>query len=161
MRNRSIVRRAASLDTVRLFQLPGNPTGRRQLTFAETPSICPFPIKRVYWLHNLDESEVRGGHAHRQLSQLIISVSGAFEIELDDCESKRAYRLESADMALIIPPMIWRTIRVLRPHSCLLVLASRPFEETDYIRDYREFVRAFRLAVPIPIERSRVRNSSP
>ena len=146
MSHGSVSRCASGLDAVRVLRLPGNPTGPRQLTFAETPSTCPFPIQRVYWLHNLDENEVRGGHAHRQLSQLIISVSGAFEIELDDSESKRAYRLDSADMALLIPPMIWRTIRVLRPHSCLVVLASAPFDETDYIRDYREFVRACRLA---------------
>jgi hypothetical protein len=129
------------LALVRLLELPGNPTGPRKITFVESLSTCPFSIERVYWLHNLHKNEIRGGHAHKQLSQLIVSLNGAFRLKLDDGKSKREYRLQVPDVALLVPPMIWREIIVLRPQSCLLVLASAAFDETDYIRDYDEFVR--------------------
>jgi hypothetical protein len=130
------------LGPVRLLKLPGNPTGPRKITFIESLSTCPFSIERVYWLHNLAENEVRGGHAHKQLFQLIVALSGIFSIELNDGKHKREYRLQEADVALLVPPMVWRDIIVLRPQSCLLVLASAPFDETDYIREYDEFLRA-------------------
>jgi len=136
--------RTAALDAVRLIALPGNAEGPRKLTFVETPSSCPFPVRRVYWLHDLDEGEVRGRHAHKALRQLLVAVSGAFDIELDDGFAKRRYHLDTPTIALLLPAMIWREIRATRPHSTLVALVSAPFDESDYIRSHPEFVRLAR-----------------
>jgi len=128
------------LKAVRFRQLPGNPEGTRQLTFIEAPT-CPFPIERAYWLHDLREGELRGHHAHKTLSQALVAVNGAFDIQLDDGRRKQIYRLGKPDEALFVPPKLWRTIRVLEKRSVLVVLASAAFDEADYIRDYAEFLR--------------------
>jgi hypothetical protein len=135
------------LQAVRFLRLPGNPEGPRQLTFFEAPT-CPFALERVYWLHDLREGEVRGHHAHRTLSQAFVAASGAFQIELDDGDRKNEYRLDRPDFALFLPPKLWRTVRVLREHSVLVVMASAPYDEADYIRDYGEFVRFARVLRP-------------
>ena len=135
------------LGAVRFVGLPGNPQGQRQLTFFEAPT-CPFAIARVYWLHDLREGESRGHHAHKALSQAFVAASGAFHIELDDGHRKNEYRLDKPDVALFVPPKLWRTIRVLREHSVLVVMASAPYDEADYIRDYAEFLRFTRHLRP-------------
>jgi hypothetical protein len=129
----------SGLGAVCLFQLPGNPEGPRQLTFCEPPTACPFPIRRVYWLHDTCDGELRGHHAHKTLSQLLVAVSGAIDVELDDGRRKEMYRLNTPQMALFVPPMLWRTLTVRRPESVLVVLASAAFDEADYIREYSEY----------------------
>ena len=134
----------------RLVALPGNPEGSRKLTFTQDGTTCPFRIRRVYWLHDLEEGEVRGSHAHRTLLQSITAVSGACDIELDNGEVRCVHRLQRATQALLVPPMLWRTITVLQPHTALVVLASAPFDEADYIRDYDAFLRNRRAPLPRP-----------
>jgi WxcM-like, C-terminal len=135
--------RSGPLASVRFTRLPGNPEGPRKLTFAHSRGDCPFDIQRAYWLHDLDVGEVRGGHAHKALWQLLVCVSGSVDIRLDDGEASKLYVLDDATRGLILGPGLWRTIRALRPQSTLLVLASAPYSEDDYIRDYSDFL-AFR-----------------
>ena len=132
---------ADPLSAVYRFPLPGNQTLARRVTVLDFPVSAPFPIHRVYWLHNLNPLEVRGNHAHRELQQLMIAVSGSLEIELDNGRERRIEVLDRATEALYVPPRLWRRIRARELHSTLLVFASAPFDEADYIRDYDTFVQ--------------------
>jgi hypothetical protein len=129
------------LSEVYRFPLPGNLTLARRVTVFDFPISAPFPIQRVYWLHDLSPLEVRGHHAHRTLQQIMVAVSGSIEIELDNGLEHRTEVLDRATEALYIPPGLWRRIRARELHSTLLVFASAPFDEADYIRDYDTFVQ--------------------
>ena len=132
-------RNATSLPDARVVDLPGNPEGDRQITYLELDGAAPFVVRRVYWVHSLADGEVRGYHAHRETQQLIVAAGGAFRIELDDGTDKREFLLDSPTRALWVPPGLWRMIHTLAPASVLLVMASSPYDEADYIRDYDAF----------------------
>ena len=100
----------------------------------------PFEIKRLYFLHNVPADAVRGSHAHKNLFQLIIPLSGRLTVTLDDAFTKRVFELESADQALTVPPGYWRTLTNFSEKTAVLVLASEKFTPSDYIRDYEEFL---------------------
>ncbi len=101
----------------------------------------PFDIARVYYLYDVPGGESRGGHAHRVLQQLIVSVMGAFDIVLDDGKEQRRVHLDRAYYGLYIPQMIWRELENFSSGGICLVLASATYDECDYIRDYSEFLR--------------------
>jgi dTDP-4-dehydrorhamnose 3,5-epimerase-like enzyme len=115
-----------------------NPLG--SLGVVEGDSEFPFPIKRVYFLHNIPEGAVRGSHAHKNLNQLIIAVSGRLTVTLDDGLTPKEFDLETAEEALTVPPGYWRTLTNFSQGATALVLASEEFTPSDYIRDYDEFV---------------------
>ncbi len=104
---------------------------------------CPFDIKRVYWIHGASVGEVRGQHAHRSLSQLLVAVAGVFEIDITGDGGLQTFRLETPRRGLLLRPGYWRVIRVISPDSVLMVAASAAFNEADYIRNFDDF-RAFR-----------------
>ncbi|WP_448384370.1 sugar 3,4-ketoisomerase [Desulfosoma sp.] len=101
----------------------------------------PFSIARVYYLYDVPGGESRGGHAHRQLQQLIVSVMGAFDVVLDDGCERRRIHLDRAYYGLYVPNMIWRELENFSSGGICLVLASLPYDEDDYIRDYETFHR--------------------
>ena len=101
----------------------------------------PFPIKRVYFLYDVPTRAVRGSHAHRYLNQLIVAVSGSFQVELDDGRHKSHFDLNRPDQGLAVPPGYWRTLSNFSAGSAALVFASAEYDPEDYIRDYDEFVR--------------------
>lgn len=101
---------------------------------------CPFDIKRVYWIYGARADEERGHHAHRTLQQLMIAVAGAFEIVISNGIRSETFLLDSPRRGLLLEPGYWRTIRVIGMDSILLVAASAPFSEGDYIRDHDEFL---------------------
>jgi hypothetical protein len=101
--------------------------------------ICPFDIKRVYWIHGTRDGETRGRHAHRTLWQLMIAVAGSFEIAISKGGKVQKFQLDSPRRGLLLGPGYWRTIRVCGASSVLLVAASAPFDEADYIRNYADF----------------------
>jgi dTDP-4-dehydrorhamnose 3,5-epimerase-like enzyme len=123
-----------------LISIPtfSNPLG--SLGVVEGDGEFPFPIKRVYFLHNVPEGAVRGSHAHKNLSQLIIALSGSLTVTLDDGFTPRVFELASAERALTVPPGYWRTLTNFSEGSTALVLASEEFTPSDYIRDYDEFL---------------------
>lgn len=129
------------LSAIYRFPLPGNLTLARRITVLDFPISAPFPIQRVYWLHDLNPLEVRGHHAHLKLQQLMVAVSGSIEIEFDNGRECRTEILDRATEALYVPPGLWRRIRALELYSALLVFASASFDEADYIRDYDSFVQ--------------------
>ena len=111
------------------------------LGVVQRDSPFPFPIKRVYFLYDVPSNAVRGSHAHKALSQLIIAVSGSFEVELDDGWTKTKFLLSSPNIGLTVPPGYWRTLKDFSAGSTALVFASEEYDPNDYIRDYDKFVR--------------------
>lgn len=101
----------------------------------------PFDIKRVFYLYDIPGGESRGAHAHRTCHQLLVSVSGAFEVLLDDGKTKRKVQVNMPNMGLHVPPGIWASENNFSSGSICLVLASEEYLAEDYIRDYEEFVR--------------------
>lgn len=128
-----------SLQHCRIVDLPkvGDPRGN--LTFIEGERHVPFDIKRVYYLYDVPGGSHRGGHAHRDLHQLLIAMSGSFDILLDDGRTKFKYHMNRSYYGLYIPPMIWREIDNFSSGSVCMVLASQYFSEDDYFRDYADF----------------------
>lgn len=111
------------------------------ITVVENNDTVPFEVKRTYYLYDIPGGESRGGHAHRELQQLIIAAGGSFSVTLDDGRVKRTFVLNRPYQGLLIVPGIWRTLEDFSSGSVCLVLASEKYEESDYIRSYEEFIR--------------------
>lgn len=111
------------------------------LSVVENARTVPFDVKRVYYLYDVPGGESRGGHAHKNLYQLIVAVSGSFTVTLDDGRIKRTFMLNRPNFGLSVVPGIWRTLDDFSSGSVCLVLASEKYDESDYIRDYNEFVK--------------------
>ena len=100
----------------------------------------PFDIKRVYYLYDIPAGEIRGGHAHKELHQLIVAVSGSFDVTLDDGYNKKTVTLNQPNFGLHIIPGIWRDLSNFSSGAICVVLASHEYDEKDYIRDYNDFL---------------------
>lgn len=111
------------------------------ITVVENNDTVPFEVKRTYYLYDIPGGESRGGHAHRELQQLIVAASGSFSVTLDDGRVKRTFVLNRPYQGLLVVPGIWRTLDDFSSGSVCLVLASEKYEGSDYIRDYEEFVK--------------------
>jgi hypothetical protein len=103
--------------------------------------VIPFDIKRVYYLFDVPSSSKRGGHAHKSLSQVLIALSGSFDVVLKDGNSTQTITLNKPDKGLLIDSTIWRELENFSSGSVCLVLASAIYNEDDYIRDYDEFIQ--------------------
>lgn len=124
----------------RILTLPVRGDDRGSLISLEAATGVPFDIRRVYYIFGTGSGVVRGMHAHKRLRQWAVCVAGACTITLDDGQNRSDILLDRPDRALEIGPMIWREMRDFTADAVLLVLASEPFEEADYIRDYEEFL---------------------
>lgn len=111
------------------------------LCYLESAKTVLFTIKRVYYTYGVKEGVIRGHHAHKALEQLLICVYGAIEIMCDNGEKKEYTVLDDPAKGLYVGPGIWHTMKWLKDDSVLLVLASEYYDESDYIRDYDEFIR--------------------
>jgi hypothetical protein len=112
---------------------------RGNLTFVEGGSHVPFEIQRVFYLYDVPGGESRGGHAHRELQQLIIAASGSFDVVVDDGTEQERFSLNRSYYGLYVPRMVWSHLENFSSGSVSLVLASLPYDEADYYRDYDEF----------------------
>src|SRR5260370_25411002 len=130
------------LELCRIIDLPKIGEPRGNLTFIEGEQHVPFAIQRVYYLYDVPGGAERGGHAHFGLHQLIIAMSGSFDVVLDDGRQKRRFHLNRSYHGLYVCPMIWRELDNFSSGSVCLVLASNRYAEIDYYRDYGEFLRA-------------------
>ncbi len=129
------------IDNCKLIDLPKIGEPRGNLTFVEGGRHVPFEIKRVYYLYDVPGGAERGGHAHKGLHQLIVAMSGSFDIVLDDGQSKKRFHLARSYFGLYVCPMIWREMDNFSSGAVCLVLASNLYDESDYYRDYDEFKR--------------------
>lgn len=131
-----------SLELCRIVELPRITDPRGNLTFIEGGRHVPFDVRRVYYLYDVPRGAARAGHGHRKLHQLMIAVSGSFDVTLDDGAAKRKYHLNRSYYGLYICPMIWRDIDNFSSGSVCMVLASDYFDEADYYREYADFLEA-------------------
>ncbi|HEV2856913.1 MAG TPA: FdtA/QdtA family cupin domain-containing protein [Solirubrobacterales bacterium] len=132
------------LDGCKLIELPvvGDPQGN--LAFAEADSHVPFPVARVFYVYDIPVTAKRGGHAHRELEQVVFCLAGGMEMVVDDAVGRHTYRLEDPRVGLYLPPMVWHDIGGFAEGTVYMVFASAEFEEGDYIRDYEEFLATAR-----------------
>lgn len=124
-----------------LIELPQIKNQNGNLCFLESYNQLPFEIKRVYYLFDVPGGAVRGGHAHKELEQFVIAMSGSFDVVIDDGRTRKSFHLDRSYSGLYIPPMHWRELNNFSSGSVCLVVASLPYEESDYIREYGQFVK--------------------
>lgn len=110
------------------------------ITVVENNKTIPFDVRRIYYLYDVPGGEERGGHAHKDLKQLIVAVSGSFDVVLNDGNAKRTISLNRPYHGLFIVPGIWRELNNFSSGAVCLVLASLPYQESDYIRLYDNFL---------------------
>ena len=130
-----------TVDDCKLIDLPKITARQGNITPVEGAKDIPFDIARVYYLYDVPGGESRGGHAHKELQQLIVSAMGSFDVVLDDGQKKKTVTLNRAYYGLYVPKMIWRELENFSSGGICLVLASMPYSEDDYIRDYNLFLR--------------------
>lgn len=131
-----------SIKECRIVDLPKISDARGNLSFIEGRDHVPFDIARVYYVYDVPAGSERGAHAHKELQQLMIAMSGSFEVMLDDSREKKTFALWHPSEGLYIPPMTWRSLKHFSAGALCCVLASAPYEESDYIRDYPAFLKA-------------------
>lgn len=130
------------LRDCKLIQLPKISDPRGNLTFIEGGNHVPFDIKRVYYLYDVPGGSDRGSHAHKKLHQFIVAMSGSFDVVLNDGAETKRFHLNRSYMGLYVCPMMWRDLDNFSSGSVCMVLASERYDESDYIRDYQEFLAA-------------------
>jgi len=128
-----------SVHDCKIIELDKNHRDKGNITVVENGGIVPFDINRVYYLYDVPGGEERGGHAHKELYQLIIAAGGSFDVVLDDGNEKRTVHLNRPYQGLKVVPGIWRELINFSSGSCLLVMASHRYDEKDYLRKYEEF----------------------
>lgn len=133
-----------SIQDCHLIDLPKINDQRGNLTFIEENRHVPFDIKRVFYLYDVPGGSLRAGHALKVCHQFIIAISGSFDVVLDDGTSRQRFHLNRSHYGLYVLPLTWREIDNFSSNSVCLVLASAPYNENDYYRDYESFLAAVR-----------------
>lgn len=131
-----------SLQNCKIVELPKITDHRGNLTFIESGRHIPFDIKRTYYLYDVPGGAARAAHGHRNLHQLMISMSGSFDVTLDDGHDKKVFHLNRSYYGLYIPPMMWRDLDNFSSGAVCMVLASDFYDESDYFREYTDFLNA-------------------
>jgi hypothetical protein len=134
-----MIKTRRSVYDAAIIQFPRVLDSRGNLTFIEAEKHIPFKIARVYWIYDVPGGESRGSHAYRKLQEVIIALSGSFEVYLDDGVAQKQVTLNRTYYGLYVPNMLWRRLQNFSTNSVALVLASLPYSVDDYIRDYSEF----------------------
>ena len=129
----------SSIYNCSILQLPKIHNRAGNITALENNIHLPFDVKRVYYLYDVPAGEERGGHAHRELQQIVVAASGAFDVFLNDGMNKKIVHLDRPFIGLHIVPGIWRELLNFSSGAVCLVLASHKYDEKDYIRDYENF----------------------
>jgi len=130
------------LEKCHIIELPKIADRRGNLTFIEADKHVPFSIRRVYYLYDVPGGAERGGHAHKEMHQLIVAMSGSFDVILSDSSGKKRFHLNRSYYGLYVCPMMWRELDNFSSGSVFLVLASNPYDEGDYYRNYNEYLNA-------------------
>ena len=137
-----------SVDDCVVKNLPKHMRPNGNLTVVENNYSMPFDVERVYYLYDVPAGEERGGHAHKELQQFVIAVSGSFDVIIDDGRERKTVTLNRPSKGLHIRPGIWRELNNFSSGAVCLVLASHHYDEDDYIRDYKAFVEYIKEELP-------------
>lgn len=130
-----------NIHDVKLIELPKFNDPRGNLSFAENCTQIPFEIKRTYWLFDVPGGESRGGHAYKTTEELVIALSGSFDVVIDDGKERKTFVLNRSYYGLYIPKGLWREMINFSTNSLALEFASTPYDKNDYIRDYNDFLK--------------------
>lgn len=128
------------MKEVQLIELPCFHDARGNLSFAEQCNQIPFRIQRTYWIYDVPGGESRGGHAYIQTEEVIIAISGSFDVTVDDGKEKKTYTLNRSYYALYIPSGVWRELHNFSTNSLALEFASTKYDRNDYVENYTEFI---------------------
>jgi hypothetical protein len=128
------------MSIAKIISLPKHSDKRGNLSFIQNMEQVPFNIRRTYWIYDVPGGEKRGGHAYRRNQEFIISLSGSFDVILDDGTGLERFCLNRSYYGLYVPAMCWREIEEFSTNSLALIVASIPYDENDYIRNYNEFL---------------------
>lgn len=126
-------------ECCRIIELPRINDPRGNLTFIEGNNHIPFLIRRSYWIYDVPGGEIRGGHSYRNLQEVIIAVSGSFDVVVENGGQKQVFSLNRSYFGLYVPSMVWRDLENFSTNSLCLILASDVYDEADYIRDFNEY----------------------
>lgn len=137
-----------ALADCRIIAFPKITDPRGNLTFIESERHIPFAIKRVFYLYDVPGGETRVGHALKSCEQLVIAMSGSFEVIVSDGRQRRRYHLNRSYYGLYLPSLIWRELENFSSGSVCTVLASAFYDEADYYRDYEQYLAAVRREAP-------------
>jgi dTDP-4-dehydrorhamnose 3,5-epimerase-like enzyme len=129
------------IDQVKIIDLPKMEDPRGNLTFIEEDNQIPFKIERVYWIYDVPGGQIRGGHAFKVQQEIVIALSGSFDVVIDSGSEKRIYSLNRSYYGLFIPAGLWRQMKNFSTNSLAMVITSTKFSEIDYIRNYDEFLK--------------------
>ena len=127
------------VEDCKIIELPKILDKRGNLSVVEGERHIPFSIKRLYFIYEVPGGEVRGGHAYKELQEFIVSLSGSFDVVLNDGKKKKVFSLNRSYFGLYVPRMIWRKLENFSTNAVCLIFASLPYLEEDYIYDYDEF----------------------
>lgn len=131
----------ATVEDVRIIELPKFLDARGNLSFAEQNNHIPFEIKRTYWIYDVPGGEDRGGHAFKENQEVVIALSGAFDVVVDDGNIKKTFTLNRSYYGLYIPKGLWRTMENFSTNSLALEFGSEHYSVDDYIREYDKFLK--------------------
>jgi hypothetical protein len=130
---------SSKLDSCRTLELPRIVSTSGVITPVEGTVEIPFEIERVFFMYDVVAGADRGGHGHRDLEEVLVAAMGSFRVVLDDGRERRSVELRQPHVGLYVPPMVWTELVDFASGAIAVVLASRPYEESEYIRDYEEF----------------------
>lgn len=130
-----------TIEDVKLINLPKFLDERGNLSFAEQSNHIPFEIKRTYWIYDVPGGEDRGGHAFKENHEVVIALSGAFDVVVDDGEKKKTFSLNRSYYGLYVPAGLWRTMENFSTNSFALEFGSSHYDVNDYVREYKEFLK--------------------
>jgi dTDP-4-dehydrorhamnose 3,5-epimerase-like enzyme len=128
------------IKSVKIIELPKFEDPRGNLSFIEQFQHIPFKIERTYWIYDVPGGQVRGGHAFKEQQELIVALSGSFDVVVDDGKNQQSYSLNRSYYGLYLPAGIWRQMQNFSTNSLALVLSSTHYNEDDYIHDYNQFI---------------------
>lgn len=131
----------ASLDNASIIELPKILDDRGNLSFFQNPDHIPFPIERVYWIYDVPGGQQRGGHAYKEQEEVVIALSGSFDVILHDGMEEKKITLNRSYYGLYIPKMVWRHMENFSTNSLALIVANRPYDADDYVRSFDSFCK--------------------
>jgi len=133
-----------AIDDCRIIELPKINDSRGNLTFLESGRHLPFAFERIFYLYDVPGGSTRAGHALRNCEQFIVAISGSFDVMIDDGTRSARHHLNRSYFGLYVPPLTWREIDNFSSNSVCLVVASKPYSEGDYLREYESFLHEVR-----------------